>query len=370
MPDAGPEPKTLARAKPRLAALAGTVLALALGAAGGAAANAVALPLAWMIGAMAVNTPAAVAGAPVRIPPQLRAVMVTVLGIMLGSAFTPELVKNIPRWLPSLSCLALYGAVVTAMLFVYFHRVAGYDRTTAYFSAVPGGLNEMLIIGSMMGGDDRTISLTHASRILLVVGAVPFWFVMFEGYDRQAARALGQSIAAIPLPDLAILAACAPLGMLLARGLRVPAANLTGPMLLSAAVHVAGLTQFRPPWELVAIAQVVVGSAVGCRFAGVTLRQMLRVFVAAMGGTVLMLTATAVFALVLHRLSGISAPALLLSYAPGGLAEMSLIALALGIDAAFVSTHHVFRIVLLVFVAPWVYRRFLRPTKADDGTAR
>ena len=46
----------------------------------------------------------------------------------------------------------------------------------------------------------------------------------------------------------------------------------------------------------------------------------------------------------------------LLAFAPGGLAEMSLIALALGIDAAYVSSHHVVRIFMIIVAAPLVFR--------------
>jgi uncharacterized membrane protein AbrB (regulator of aidB expression) len=35
---------------------------------------------------------------------------------------------------------------------------------------------------------------------------------------------------------------------------------------------------------------------------------------------------------------------------------MSLIALALGIDAAFVSTHHIIRIIIVVIAAPVTFR--------------
>ena len=47
---------------------------------------------------------------------------------------------------------------------------------------------------------------------------------------------------------------------------------------------------------------------------------------------------------------------LILAYSPGGLAEMSMIALALGIETAFVATHHVFRIGLIVITAPLLFR--------------
>src|SRR5918992_591771 len=117
------------------------MLALAIGAAGGWAAYAVELPLAWMIGAMVATTVAAILGLPIALPTGLRSMMVAVLGLMLGSGFSPALLD----------------------------RFAGYDPVTAYFSAMPGGLSEMILVGSEMGGDVRVISLTHGFRILLVV---------------------------------------------------------------------------------------------------------------------------------------------------------------------------------------------------------
>ena len=38
---------------------------------------------------------------------------------------------------------------------------------------------------------------------------------------------------------------------------------------------------------------------------------------------------------------------------------MSLVALALAIDSAFVASHHVLRIMMIVIVAPTLFRRFL-----------
>ena len=60
----------------------------------------------------------------------------------------------------------------------------------------------------------------------------------------------------------------------------------------------------------------------------------------------------------------------MLAYAPGGLAEMSLVALALGADAAFVSIHHIARIVLIIAFAPMIFlaaRRWLRPQHPQPG---
>ena len=326
-------------------------LALLVGTAGGALLNRFNLPLAWMIGAMLFTSAAAMAKLPVAVPKALRGAMITVLGVMLGSGFTPAVVAQMGEWTVTLAALAVYIVAVTAVGVAYLRRVAGYDPVTAYFTATPGGLNEMVLVGTAMGGDDRTISLVHALRVMLVVMAIPFWFQALGYYDPGMRRPLGPDLLAVPPLDLMLLASCA-VGYPIARALRLPAAQIVGPMLLSAGIHLAGITEGKPPGALVAAAQVVVGTALGCRFAGVRLREIGRGAAVSLGGTALMLILAVVFSGALHAATGLGLAGLILAFAPGGLAEMSLIALALGVDVAFVSTHHVVRIVLIVTLAP------------------
>ena len=85
-----------------------------------------------------------------------------------------------------------------------------------------------------------------------------------------------------------------------------------------------------------------------------------RTLVLAVGATVLLLSIAIGFALLLNAITGQPVPALILAFAPGGLAEMSLIALALAMDAAFVATHHIVRIFLVVVLAPTAFRRMRR----------
>ncbi len=81
---------------------------------------------------------------------------------------------------------------------------------------------------------------------------------------------------------------------------------------------------------------------------------------AAAGGTVVLLSATLVFAMALAQVTGLPVVALVLAFSPGGLAEMSLIAIAIGADAAFVATHHVVRIFMIVVIAPLAFRLMRR----------
>ena len=103
----------------------------------------------------------------------LRQCMVVFIGVMLGSQFTPDLLDRLSSW--TFSVTAMVGYIIISMLCVlfYLYKFANYDPITSYFSAAPGGLNDMTIIGGEMGGDDRTIALTQASRVLFVVLTIP-----------------------------------------------------------------------------------------------------------------------------------------------------------------------------------------------------
>lgn len=340
---------------PWLARVAPIGLALLLGAAGGALFSHFRMPLAWMIGSMTVTTVASLAGAPVQGPGRLRGYMIPVLGIMLGSTFTPEVLNRAGHWIVSISCLFVFMVVVVAVLGTILRRFARFAPATAYFSATPGGLVMMVLMGGSMGGDERTISLMHSMRLLTTVLVIPFWFVIFHGYHPTGVPGVGRGGTLSPA-DVAVLALCAVVGYLIGTRARVPAGPLIGPLILSAAVHLTGLTQATPPGWLIAVAQVVMGTSVGCRFIGISVRRVLSTLLLGAGCTLFMMGAAALFGFAIQAMTGLSFQALMLAFSPGGLVEMTLISLALGIDTAFVSTHHLMRILFLVSVAPLAYR--------------
>jgi membrane AbrB-like protein len=344
--------------------IAFAVLTLALGAAGGWLATQINLPLPWMIGAMVATTIGSLAGLDLFMYRWVRGPNVAVLGVMLGASFTPAVIARFGDWLTTIAGLAVYVALVTAILYWYFRRYGHFDRVTAFFAASPGGLNEMTIVGRELGGDDRLIALVHGARILMVVMTIPIGFMIFEHYRPSARPPSGVALFQQPWREAMILGGCALAGALGARAIRLPAAFVVGPMILSGIVHVLGWSESRPPAFLIGLAQVVIGSGVGARFSGVKLYTIARVLVLSLGSTAVMVGLTALFAVVLRNAADTSIEAVILAYAPGGLAEMSLVALALAIDSAFVASHHVLRIIMIVIIAPTLFRRFLVPKPA------
>lgn len=340
------------------------LLALAIGSGGGLLFAWLQLPLPWMMGAMVATTVASVAGANIRIEYRLRMVMIAILGVMLGSAFRPELIDRAGEWAVSIAGLLVYAVTAGALVTWYFRKVGGYDAVTSYFASSPGGLNEMVLVGRAMGGDDRVIALTHSARILLVVMTIPFVFRIFADYTPSGTLLPPGAGLDLAVQDWLILGGCAVVGAAVGKLLRIPAAFLVGPMAFSGVIHLAGVTEASPPSLLVACAQVVMGSGIGCRFAGTPVREIARIVKISIGSTAILMVSGVLFGLALEQVTDVPWFVLVLAYAPGGLAEMSLIALALGRDVAFVATHHIFRIGFIVILAPAAFRLMRRGGKA------
>ena len=333
-------------------------LALALGATGGTVFFLADLPLPWMLGAMTTCIIAALSGLRPAMPHSLRTAMLAVLGVMLGSAFSPQLLHQVAGWSLSLSALFLSMAVATILVMAYLRRFAGMNLPTAYFAAAPGGVNEMVVTGGALGGDERSIALIHFLRILFIVFTIPFGFRLITGiHGAPMSRSMG-SLADLALVDAGLLLACAVVGALIGRLLRFPAAPLTGPMAASSIIHVLGLTVSHPPAELVIAAQVITGAGLGCRMVGLSWRRLLETARIAVGSTLILITISAGLAAILAWAADLPFALLLLAFVPGGIAEMCLIALALGQDVAFVSTHHVLRVILVIACAPLAFRLF------------
>lgn len=334
----------------------GWLTGLGLGGAGGALFFLLNLPLPWMLGALTATTAGSLAGIRPEVPAKLRAAMIAVLGLMLGSAFAPGLLDRVVRWGDSMVVLLLAMAVTTALVMIYLRRAAGMSSVTAFFAGAPGGINEMVLTGAALGGDERAIALSHSLRILLIVFTVPFGYRLIAHVQSvPMAQSMGL-LADLGWINAAVLAGSAVIGAGLARLARLPAWTLTGPMILSAGLHLAGLTASKPPAELVVLAQVVTGAGIGSRFRGLSWRDLAGMARPALGATAIMLVISVAAAAGLALATDLPFPALLLSFVPGGIAEMCLVALALGQDVAFVSTHHVVRVAMVIMVAPPVFK--------------
>jgi uncharacterized protein len=332
------------------------VMALAIGVASGVFAWKLHVPLPWMLGPMIGVTVASLAGAPLYGPDRLRPVTIPVIGVLLGSSITPAILSAIGHWTLTVVMLFPFLICAAATSYLIYRKVGGYDRTTAYFCAMPGGLNDMLIMGAAAGGVERKIALAHALRIFFVIVFVVLFFGLVLGVTSTGARnGAWVALGALTAWDWLVLGACAAIGVPLGQRIHLPAAPVFGPMILSGIVHLTEVVSIAPPSGIVIVAQIVIGTTVGCRFIRAELRDVGRDMLLGIASSAAMLTVAVGFALLVSHLTGVGMAQSFLAYSPGGLAEMSLLSLAMGQDVAYVSVMHVIRLTVVIGAAASVF---------------
>lgn len=342
------------------------LITLIIGSAGGYLFSLAHLPLAWMLGAMSFCAVAAMMRVPIGVSSAIRPFTAILLGTMLGASFSPSMFAHISNWLAPAIGLLFFLVVSSVLSFVYFTRVVGLEPVTAFFAGMPGGIVEMVMLGEENGADAKAIALVHAARIFLVVLTLPFILRLVNGVDASSASPIASN--ALSLFDLGWLVAAAAIGAALGWVLKLPIQFLLGPMLVSATFHLLGWTSFSVPVEVISGAQLILGATIGCRFVGATASQILRVVIQSLGAAAILLTTTFVFAYGVDSLTHSNWSALVLAYSPGGLAEMSMVALSLNMEVAFVVAHHIARVVFITVGASFAFSLWSRLKLRVDET--
>ncbi|QFS83116.1 Putative ammonia monooxygenase [Roseivivax sp. THAF40] len=331
-----------------------TALMLLVAAAGGWIAAQIMVPMPWMIGALAASaiSVATLQGSLLRdyvFPNRFRNPFIALVGVMIGSQASPELLDSLATLPLALAALLLFILVAHAGNVVIFERLGGYDRATAFYAGTPGGLMESILLGEGAGADIRILTLQQFLRIIFVVTLVPAALSIWAGEPLGSAAGIAPGGDIPPVwSDYVLGAGAAALGLFLARAVHVPAGHLVGPLVITAALTLVGAIDLHLPFWVLAVAQVVIGTSLGLRFLGITAAHIRRGLGLAFVSVAFMLALGAILSLVLAQVTGLDVVQLLLSFAPGGVTEMSLIALSLSVSPALVSLFHVARILMTV----------------------
>lgn len=326
-----------------------------VGSCGGGLAYAAGMPLPWLLGSMLAAMTLSLAKVRLPSPTASRQVVLAVIGVMLGSAFTPNMAGDIGLWGTSLIVMLISTMFMMAVSFWLTHCVSGNSAETSIYAGMPGGLSAVTLMAADSNADLQVVGLTHAVRILILLLAIPLALHMVGHASVLVPTATLDQWFAVPSPgETLMLVGAGIVGAWLGRLLRLPNPLLFGPVLVSGGLHVSGISEATIPPVIVALAQIVIGTSVGVRFAGISLSKAgLSLLVSLIQALLLMLIAIAA-AWVGSEITGYSVAATLLAYMPGGAPELSLVSLSLGIEPAFVTSHHLLRIIVLIAITPFL----------------
>ncbi len=337
---------------PALSSAKKRLLTFCLAAVGALGFTALALPLPFLFGPMALCLVAALLHLPLKGFGQVSVGARTILGVAVGASITPDLFSQLPKMMTSIALIPVFILVIGLVGVPFFRKVWGFDAPTAYYAAMPGGLQDMVIFGAEAGGDPRALSLIHATRVLIIVTLAPFFLTHFFG--ATLSNPIGMPAVEIPLKEIVYMVAAALIGWKGGERLGLFGASILGPLIVTAALSLSGFIHIRPPREAILFAQFFIGIGIGVHFVGVTWPELRRVVAAGVAYVVLLAVLATGFTLIVTR-QGLGHPVeAFLAFAPGGQAEMTVLAIVTGADLGFVITHHLVRIVLVIVGAPLV----------------
>jgi membrane AbrB-like protein len=338
----------------KAAAMAGGLAVCTLG---GAACAWIGTPLPWMIGSMLAMAVAQIAGAGLDAPPGGRDLGMLVVGITLGLYFTAPVVHEVAvywPWFVALGFAALGFGTASAFLLA---RLSGSDRATAYFGSMPGGASDMAVMGEPFGAAPDRVAFAHSMRMLLVVTVFPVGITLAGFSANEDYRPV---VATFDWRGLLLLMTLAAVAGTMAKRLRVPTAFMMGPLVVTIALTVSGVSLSSVPTALTNAAQVLLGCALGARFDRSFLTTAPRFVAALVPSIALTLALAALVGWGLAWGSGAYLGSAVLSAAPGGIAEMSITAKVLRIGVAFVTAAHVIRYIVVVLFTVPVFRLIRR----------
>ncbi len=330
------------------------IFALAIGFLGGLIFYILTMPLPWMLGSIVFCLIASIIKLPILPPKKIRPVFVIVIGVLLGSGFNQEIINQIFEISISLVFLFFHLLACILLIIPYYMYLGKFDFKTAFYASMPGGLNEMTIMSEESGADDRKVALAHVVRIFFVVIMVAFWFRVIEKIDIVQPLTGNLLIYQYSIKEFFFLITSGVLGFYIAKFLNLPAKNLLGPMILSGIFYSTNIIKSPPPQEIVVFAQIILGTAIGCRFIGINIKEIFKSMVLGLGATFIMISLTISFSFLFYDILNQKFLEIILAYAPGGIAEMGIIAYSMNADISFVGLHQVFRLAMIVFLAPLI----------------
>lgn len=150
-------------------------------------------------------------------------------------------------------------------------------------------------------------------------------------------------------------------GALIGVKLRLPAGALVGSMVAVGLVNVWGAIPIpAPPAGIRFAMQVVLGILLGTKLTADTLLA-LKDVATSPALTVIAVGTGVLSGYLISRWLGIERLTAILGTAPGGISDMSLIALDMGAQTSTVVVMHLARLISVVVVVPWVVRLLVQP---------
>ena len=317
------------------------------------------LPLAWFLGPMLATSVGALMGLKIKIPRIVLSSILILLGLYIGNYIDKDLFSQIHEWVLTSLIMLIYIILSIFIVSIYLQKFSKYEKKTSIFSAAPGALGPLMILAEDQKTDLSHVATSHLIRLIIIVTLFPFFVNSY--YDADLGNFVIETSKDQNFSNLFILIVCSIILILIFDRLKIPAALLSGTLVASGFLQISEIATYQISPEIVDYCLLILGASVGCRFSDKTFNEVAKNTFHSFVATLLLVFLGVLAALAASLIIDKNFFTLLLSYCPGGIYEVAVIAIFFNLDPEFVSFHHIIRLLMILFVVPLILK-FLKKT--------
>lgn len=295
----------------------------------------------------------------------LRNTGMIIVAYTMGLSFTLSALKEITRHLPTMLLMTVLLLLLCAGMSVILSRLMRTDFLTMLMGSIPGGLSQVVTLAEETKGVNVTIvTVMQVIRLMTIIISVPallFSPIVGQTHERSGAGITEAATAMIGSDQSMILnyvlyAVVCILSAWAAKQLKFPTAPLLGPMMGTALLQMTGIVGPILPTSVLNGAQVLIGAYLGLLLKPGQFTQRFKILSLSITSSLLLVACAGILSYLLSVFGSVSLPTALLSLAPGGMDQMSIMAHEIGADLSIVAVYQLFRLLFIFFAVPPMLR--------------
>jgi len=127
-------------------------------------------------------------------------------------------------------------------------------------------------------------------------------------------------------------------------------------LVASGILQIVDVASYKLPDQSINFCLLILGASVGCRFADKSLNEVIKNSFHSFVATFFLVTLGIIAAIIAGYIVDKNFFTLLLSYCPGGIYEVAVIAIAFDLNPNFVAFHHIIRLLMILFTIPVILK--------------
>ena len=321
------------------------------------------IPLAWMIGPMIATSIAALNGLQVLMPKLALSSILIILGLHIGNYIDQNLLNQMFNWIWTTIIMFFYIVVSILIVSKYLQKFSGYNQKTSIFSAAPGALGPLLILAEYEKSDLSQVATAHLIRLIIIITVFPFLIVSLSPTELLEVEKFDYG--SQNHWELILLIFVSLIFIFFFDKIKIPAALLSGSLVASGILQIFDIASYKLPDASINFCLLILGASVGCRFANKTFKEIANNSFHGLVATILLVILGLIAAFIATFFVDTNFLSLILSFCPGGIYEVAVIAIAFDLEPDFVAFHHIIRLLFILFIVP-VILRLLEKTKVKN----